>query len=214
MTLYYAKLRFAGVGQLPLTITQAVVLGRLETNVVDLSPFDADEMGVSRYHCVLIPSERQLAVRDLESTNGTFLNGSPLIAQKPYPLHSNDVLRLGRLEVRIVFSKGTDMATAETARLNDSGIAVHRSDAPPTLPKSPLRRINLQEPALQQAIQILRETTLDRELPDHMALYLADQAVQDSLWKQHPRLAVLRAARDFQFIAQDNADLLREEQQI
>jgi pSer/pThr/pTyr-binding forkhead associated (FHA) protein len=71
---------------------------------IDLGPFRAQDRGVSRRHAILFPTEDALYVRDLESTNGTVLNGFRLQPKVPYKVRNGDRLELGQLQlvVRIV----------------------------------------------------------------------------------------------------------------
>jgi pSer/pThr/pTyr-binding forkhead associated (FHA) protein len=57
---------------------------------------------VSRLHCQLIATEDTLQVRDLGSTNGTFVNGKRVKAAE---LHEGDRLSVGRLE--LIVSRST-----------------------------------------------------------------------------------------------------------
>ncbi len=41
---------------------------------------------------------------DLGSSNGTQLNGSPLVANEPVRLESGDEIRLGKLSIRVYFN--------------------------------------------------------------------------------------------------------------
>ncbi|MEW6580969.1 MAG: ATP-binding protein [Chloroflexota bacterium] len=89
-----------------LEINGEVMLGRGEEGpgLVSLDDFDADELGVSRLHVALRPTESQLFVVDLGSTNGTWINGRSIGVNTPFSLANGDLLTLGRLEffVRIV----------------------------------------------------------------------------------------------------------------
>jgi len=57
---------------------------------------------VSRHHAALIPGEDALYVVDLDSTNGTWINGKYLEPGQRYMLEPGDRLELGliRFEVR------------------------------------------------------------------------------------------------------------------
>ena len=59
-----------------------------------------DDVYVSDEHAEIMPDDGSWSVRDLGSTNGTFLNGAKVT--RPTPLAAGDQLRLGktRLEVR------------------------------------------------------------------------------------------------------------------
>jgi pSer/pThr/pTyr-binding forkhead associated (FHA) protein len=59
--------------------------------------FIVDAALVSRVHCrVTALADGQLEVRDLESTNGTFVNGQRIEAAR---LSSGDTLQVGRVEL-------------------------------------------------------------------------------------------------------------------
>ncbi len=89
-----------------LDINGEVILGRGgETpEMVDLNPYEAGELGVSRRHLALRPTTTALYVIDLGSTNGTLRNGRSIGINTPYPLVNGDTLTLGRLQfvIRII----------------------------------------------------------------------------------------------------------------
>ena len=66
---------------------------------VDLADFKALELGVSRRHAALVNHEDAICILDLDSVNGTFLNGERLQPDKPYPLYQETELRLGSLNL-------------------------------------------------------------------------------------------------------------------
>jgi pSer/pThr/pTyr-binding forkhead associated (FHA) protein len=65
--------------------------------------FIVDAALVSRLHCQLSATADGLQVKDLDSTNGTFVNGERIQAAQ---LHDGDRLRVGRVEL-MVRKKGT-----------------------------------------------------------------------------------------------------------
>jgi hypothetical protein len=71
---------------------------------VDLAQCAGKERGVSRQHALLHFQDGQLFVEDLESTNGTRINGLKIEAGQQYKLRSGDELEFGRLRmvIRIV----------------------------------------------------------------------------------------------------------------
>jgi FHA domain-containing protein len=71
--------------------------------VLDLSDLDAFNMGVSRRHAMLRRAEFGFEVLDLSSRNGTWLNGKQLVPNRPYPFASGSQLRLGRMQLLIVY---------------------------------------------------------------------------------------------------------------
>ncbi len=86
-----------------------VVLGRVtdaqddEHTYINLLPYGADEMGVSRRHARLLREDRAVYVLDLNSTNGTRLNGEPLPSGVEKRLRDGDELTLGRLKLYVFF---------------------------------------------------------------------------------------------------------------
>jgi hypothetical protein len=88
------------VEKLELDPDLSTVVGR---STVDLSPHGGNGQSVSRRHIRLHLENDYLFVTDLESTNGTFVNGTKLEPYKPVMLHTNDTLRLGELNVQVVF---------------------------------------------------------------------------------------------------------------
>jgi signal transduction histidine kinase/pSer/pThr/pTyr-binding forkhead associated (FHA) protein len=109
---------------LGLDVNGEAVLGRGQDgeNLVDLTPYEAEKFGVSRHHAMLRPTITNLFVIDLDSTNGTWLNGRPIGVNTPYSLGNGDILTLGSLDfvARIVpRPKGQTAALREKATLAD-----------------------------------------------------------------------------------------------
>lgn len=89
--------------------TEGFVLGRSDSKSsyipdVDLASFRALDKGVSRRHAAFVRFQGKLHIVDLSSVNGTFLNGSRLTPEMPYPLNAGDRLTLG--ELALVLSTG------------------------------------------------------------------------------------------------------------
>jgi hypothetical protein len=82
------------------------ILGRAGGDAVpnvDLSPYDAQKMGVSRQHAKLTHENATIMIQDLDSVNGTFLNGKRLLPYQPRVLRNDDELGLGRMILRVSF---------------------------------------------------------------------------------------------------------------
>lgn len=79
--------------------------GKTFTADLDLSPLGAGDMGVSRVHAALVYDAQRgvLTVTDMNSMNGTFLNGLRLHPQEVHDLRPGDHLRLGRLSLRVSY---------------------------------------------------------------------------------------------------------------
>jgi hypothetical protein len=88
---------------------QEFVLGRHSSELtgkeplVDLSPYDAFALGVSRRHALIRRNGATYEITDLDSSNGTWLDTSRLSPQTPYPFKSGAQIRLGKLVLLIVY---------------------------------------------------------------------------------------------------------------
>jgi len=80
-----------------------LLTGDVEEDFVDLKPFGGYENGVSRRHALIRRTDRGYDILDLGSTNGTWLNKKRLIPEKPYPLESGAQVRLGRLQIFVIY---------------------------------------------------------------------------------------------------------------
>lgn len=60
--------------------------------------FKLDRPLVSRLHCQLESADDMVHVKDLDSTNGTFVNGKRI---RTAELRDGDTLRVGRVELRL-----------------------------------------------------------------------------------------------------------------
>ncbi len=73
--------------------------------MVDLAIYDAFGHGVSRRHVQIRRGAEGYEITDLESTNGTWVNEHRLAPNKPYPLASGALLRLGRMRMYVVYKE-------------------------------------------------------------------------------------------------------------
>jgi len=92
-----------------LSTEEQFVLGRagdmaLEA-MVDLTDHDGFAMGVSRRHALIRAAGEKYVLTDLNSSNGTWLNGHRLVPNKPYDLPSGGVIQLGRMKLVVVYMK-------------------------------------------------------------------------------------------------------------
>jgi pSer/pThr/pTyr-binding forkhead associated (FHA) protein len=86
-----------------------VRLGRALSNdndVVDLSAYQAEALGVSREHAQLELGAGCVRLTDLNSTNGTFLNGFRLQPGESRVVRDGDELHLGALKLYLYFTAG------------------------------------------------------------------------------------------------------------
>jgi len=66
---------------------------------VDDNTFPIPEGSVSSHHCEILLRGVDIIVRDLNSTNGTFINGNQVSGEAP--LKPGQILRLGQIEMRL-----------------------------------------------------------------------------------------------------------------
>lgn len=93
-----------------LSLDERVLVGRSDGDDtgsdlgLDLAAFGGDKTGVSRRHAVLSWQGDGAYIKDLDSTNGTRINGLKLSSNRSYRLHDGDEIELGsaRLTVRFV----------------------------------------------------------------------------------------------------------------
>ncbi|MBT8469852.1 MAG: sigma 54-interacting transcriptional regulator, partial [Deltaproteobacteria bacterium] len=104
-----AAARAFHLGDEPLSI------GGAPDNAIALS-----DRAVSHYHCRIEPSEQSVSVRDLCSTNGTWVDG---LRVRRHELRPGAVLRVGRTELRVVRrhsarSSSSDLVVESTPMLS------------------------------------------------------------------------------------------------
>lgn len=85
-----------------------IILGREQTTLlarddINLDPYNARERGVSRRHAQIYAFNGKLFIEDLNSSNGTSLNGEELEPNKPHRLRDGDEIMLGRMMVWVNF---------------------------------------------------------------------------------------------------------------
>jgi len=84
-----------------LTVDKTTV-GRVEDNA-----FAITDPSVSSHHCEVLLRGTDVVVRDLNSTNGTYINGEKITEA---PLKPGQILRLGQIELRLESAATTTVA--------------------------------------------------------------------------------------------------------
>jgi hypothetical protein len=84
--------------------------------IVDLTPYEALDNGVSRQHVLVRPVEDGYEIRDMGSTNGTWLNQTRILPGRHYRLDGESEIRLGRMVLRMVVR----IATGQTSPFGTS----------------------------------------------------------------------------------------------
>lgn len=93
---------------LPLPPGTQAIIGRADavsnfTPDVDLSQYGAIEHGVGRRHARVFIQQGQLMIEDLDSTNGSLVNGQKLAPRQPQALADGASIQLGRLHMHVSF---------------------------------------------------------------------------------------------------------------
>jgi len=78
--------------------TQDLKLEKTTIGRVDDNTFQIAEPSVSSHHCEILLRGKDVVVRDLNSTNGTFINGEKVSESVLKP---GQLLRLGQIEMRL-----------------------------------------------------------------------------------------------------------------
>jgi pSer/pThr/pTyr-binding forkhead associated (FHA) protein len=90
-------------------------IGRLDDNQICLA-----EPSISSHHCELYAKGDDIIVKDLNSTNGTFLNEKQLESGKEGTLRPGQVLRLGQVELRYETGKKQTEQPRATVKLGEA----------------------------------------------------------------------------------------------
>ena len=74
---------------------------------IDLSDYEAYEKGISRLHATIEFDEEQSKAHiiDMDSANGTWVNGNLIPSRSEVPIQNNDIIRLGKLKIQVVITK-------------------------------------------------------------------------------------------------------------
>jgi len=101
---------------------EKTTIGRLEDNT-----FQIAEPSVSSHHCEVLVHGPEVVVKDLNSTNGTFIGGEKITEKVLKP---GDVLRLGQIEMRLENGAPTAAApapaTTATSKKRDPALSLTR----------------------------------------------------------------------------------------
>ena len=108
----------SGLRKIELQNDVAYLLGRFSkskpgSNHIDLDPFGARDRGVSRIHAQLHMADNMLYITDLESTNGTFVDGIQIEPNQQHKLRQGSNVILGRMNVQVMYKFATDTSENE-----------------------------------------------------------------------------------------------------
>lgn len=194
-----------------------LVIGRTDkvTNVkpdIDLTPYNADLYGISRQHAALIAKSAQLLVVDLNSGNGTYLNGTRLTPHGPIPLRGEDRLQLGKLqfEVRVLVAPSHPVGFSNDISMQMNSTVVPGSGQTVLLVQSDEEVSSVLETALEQCgyrvvtargvVAAMRLVTqkrpsaviLDWTLPDMPGIELCRYVRRDTHHNMTPMIVVTK----------------------
>lgn len=74
------------------------IIGRNNVLIDDIGTIDKD---ISRKHCKICHSNHSFSIFDLDSTNGTCVNGRMLQPRQVYQIHSGDIIRIAKWNFRV-----------------------------------------------------------------------------------------------------------------
>jgi pSer/pThr/pTyr-binding forkhead associated (FHA) protein len=90
---------------------EKTTVGRVEDNT-----FQIPDPSVSSHHCEILLKGNEVTIRDLNSTNGTFINGQQITEASLKP---SQILRLGQVEVRL---EGDQATTSQKKTLDHTQV--------------------------------------------------------------------------------------------
>ena len=96
---------------------------------VDDNTFQISEPSVSSHHCEVLLRGSDIVVRDLESTNGTFINGEKITESVLKP---GQILRLGQIEMRLETENSAPPAKkVDQTMVMQRGVSLNELEAGP-----------------------------------------------------------------------------------
>ncbi|MDY3561894.1 FHA domain-containing protein [Gemmata sp. JC673] len=81
------------------------VVGRFADKPVDIdlvSQESVEQIWCSRQHAVLVLDDGNVQIEDLNSLNGTWLNGVRVRAGQPRPVKPGDVVQVGTVQMKLI----------------------------------------------------------------------------------------------------------------
>ncbi|HTH46458.1 MAG TPA: FHA domain-containing protein [Candidatus Limnocylindria bacterium] len=93
---------------------EKTTVGRLEDNQFPLA-----EPSVSSHHCEIWAKGDDIVIKDLGSTNGSYINEKQLEPNKEATLRPGQVLRLGQIELRYETGKKQTDQPRQTVKISD-----------------------------------------------------------------------------------------------
>jgi pSer/pThr/pTyr-binding forkhead associated (FHA) protein len=72
---------------------------------IDMAPYNAFNLGVSRLHISIKLTHSGAIVTDLGSSNGTRVNGQKIVPHVEYPINHGDTIAIGKLKLKILIHR-------------------------------------------------------------------------------------------------------------
>lgn len=72
---------------------------------IDLEAYNGHSLGVSRHHAIIKHMKDALILVDLDSINGTFVNGQRAVRTKRYALMDGDEISFGKVTLVLAFEE-------------------------------------------------------------------------------------------------------------
>jgi pSer/pThr/pTyr-binding forkhead associated (FHA) protein len=93
--LHRLRISGPGGGERIVELAGTTTIGRAADNGIVL-----DDTQVSRCHVMLLVQDAEVLLLDMESSNGTSVNGAPALPDEPVRLTDGDVVVIGRVLLR------------------------------------------------------------------------------------------------------------------
>lgn len=126
-------------------VLEKTTIGRGEKNTLVIR-----DASVSASHCEILAFGPEVIVRDLDSANGTFVNGTRLKGQTQ--VKSGQTLRFGRVEARLEVAQSADDSSEMTAIHEHARVLREQKKAKVT---TPLMKLEHAEPSAEETQTVL-----------------------------------------------------------
>ena len=154
------------LGDLTLTVSDSLSIGRGSDNDVVLG-----SKQVSRNHAVLSVLDGQLYVKDLDSSNGTFINEQRIAGNESSHLKANDTLGFASFSFQVQASAApvtTEELVADAHEKADTAAVLETTASEPVTEEQIIEESVLEEePIIEQTVNepVIKETGIEEMLP-------------------------------------------------
>jgi len=136
---------------------ERIMIGRKPSNEIQI-----ENLAVSGEHAALQVADREVYVEDLNSTNGTYVNGK---AVKKQLLQNGDSVEIGKYKIRFVNdAAGDEFERTMVVKPGSGGLAPLTAPPPPGAPAGLTAGTGRTDMA-QAAIKVLSGAAVGREVP-------------------------------------------------